>query len=150
MNVVKIDVEEYLNEIKCIEVEIENKRAEIKYLRDLSLSLGGAPLGCDVSKTSKPTDRIGRVLDRIIDEENELADEVDKCLDFRKEARKNIDQLPNSLHRDILYKHHFQNVSLRRISRKTGYAYSTILEYHGEAKEALQEILTTKIVKQPT
>lgn len=148
MNVVKIiDVETFLNEIKGIEKDIENKKAEIDYLRERALSLGGAPLGGDVSKTSKPTDRIGSVIAKIIDDENELADEVIRYLDLRKKARKLIDQLPNSLHRDVLFKHHFQNIPLTKIAKEKNCDYSSLLEAHKKAKEALQELLPPEIVK---
>lgn len=147
MNVVKIiDAEAYLNEIKDFELKIKNKLAEIQQLRYLAVSLGGAPLGCDVPQVSKNNDRIGSAVAKIIDEENEVREDISRFIEMRRERIKTIEKLCG-LHYDILHLHYVQYISLKKIAKEKNYAYSYVLELHKEAKEALQELLPPEIVK---
>ena len=77
---------DYLKEISRYDSMIQRKLSEVQQLRYLAVSVS-APMGndVDVASTSKGSDRIGNIIAKIVDLENEINAEIDRFVDMKRE-----------------------------------------------------------------
>lgn len=131
---------DYLKEISRYDSMIQRKLSEVQQLRYLAVSVS-APIGNDVVSTSKGSDRIGNIIAKIVDLENEINAEIDRFVDMKRERIALIEQIPNKLQYIIIYDHYIQYKSLVEIAEAENYTYQYIIETHGEALKTMQTLI---------
>jgi len=137
-----MDAKSYLEEIKWTDSRIQNKLVEVQQLRYLALSVS-APVS-DItggSSGTKSNDRLGTVVAKIIDAENEINAEIDRFVDMKRERIALIERIPKQLQQDVIHGHYVQYKSLVDIAKDKGYTYAWILEVHAEALRTVQELI---------
>lgn len=138
-----MDAKSYLEEIKWTDSRIQNKLAEVQQLRYLAISTT-APIGGEIIQTSKQNDRMGNIVAKIVDMENEINTEIDKFIDMKRERIALIEQIPKQLQYDIIHGHYVQYKSLVDIAKEKDYTYAWILEVHAEALKTVQKLIDEK------
>lgn len=126
--------------IKCYYLPqlIESKTEEIKRLRGLSESIPGA----DPSREFIPGGpqvqcRFAEIIDKVIDLEGEILDEINELLDLQKEAHKIINAVQDDTERLILQYYYIDRLSMEDIASEIGY---TLRQTYRIKKKALGKI----------
>ena len=129
--------------IKCYYLPqlIASKTEEIKRLRDLSESIPG----CDPSREFIPGGpqvqcRFAEVIDKVIDLEGEILDEIDELLDLQKEAHEIIQSVQDDTERLILQYYYIDRLGMEEIAMEIGY---TLRQTYRIKKKAVEKIKNT-------
>lgn len=126
-----MEVKQYLGQIKRLEMQIQNKLAEIYQLRTMAESITVATDKESV-KSSGDKDKLGCIMARIVDMETE----VDKMVDKRCDIVAQIDGLEDAESYDVLAKVYILDRDLKAIAIEKGIAYKTFSRIY---KKALKE-----------
>ena len=130
---------EYLMQVVRADRMIDNKLHEIEELRRMATS-DTSVLKDDVVSGGGTGDKVGTIVSKIIDMENELDREIDKLVDLKREVMSVIDQL-DTKKCDILYKRYLQNKTWEKIAVETGFSYVWVCKLHGRALQDVERIL---------
>lgn len=134
---------EYLMQVMRADRMIDNKLHEIQELRRMSVSITSALKDageCGGGSGGGSSDKVGVMVSKIIDMENELDREIDKLVDLKREVMSVIDQLETTKC-EILYKRYLQNKTWEKIAVETGYSYVWVCKLHGRALQDVERIL---------
>ena len=120
---------------------IESKLDEIKRLRLLSESIPGA----DPSKEFIPGGpqvqcRFAEIIDKIIDLEGEILDQINELLDIQREAYKIINALQDDTERLILQYYYIDRMSIEEIASKINYCPRQTIRIKKKALEKIKNI----------
>ena len=126
-----MQAKEFLNKIRYIDMMIDCKLEQINDLRDMLTSIG-SPLGDKVQASLDP-DKLTIPINKIIELEKEINEDIDNLVELKKIARNTIEQLENEVEKVILYKRYFENKSFEQISVEMGYSWRQIHRLHGNA-----------------
>lgn len=145
-----MNAREYLEEIEYLDGVIQGKMAEVYQLRCLAVSCT-APTDREPISASGVSDRVGNIVSKIVDLQNETNDILDELIDKRKERIKVIEGIKKPLYYKILHKHYigvkFDDdtptwyMSLQDIAEDEGYSYSHIRASHQQALAEVQRVL---------
>lgn len=132
---------QYLKQLKKFDTVIAQKKNELQKNRKCA----DAIRSIDISREHIDGGRIvnnARFVDTLaqIDElENEIVDEINRYVKYQHNIINQIQELPNALHIEILYKHYVEYKRLETISAEMNYSYQYILELHGAALKKFSE-----------
>ena len=120
---------------------IESKLDEIKRLRLLSESIPGA----DPSKEFIPGGpqvqcRFAEIIDKVIDLEGEILDQINELLDIQREAYKIINALQDDTERLILQYYYIDRMSIEEIASKINYCPRQTIRIKKKALEKIKNI----------
>lgn len=137
-----MNAKEYLMQVVRADRMIDNKLHEIQELRRMSVSITSVlkDTGECGGGGSGGSDKVGGMVSKIIDMENELDREIDKLVDLKREVMRVIDQLETTKC-EILYKRYLQNKTWEKIAVETGYSYVWVCKLHGRALQDVERIL---------
>ena len=97
-----MQVKEFLNKIRHIDMMIDCKCDQIKSLRDRLTSIS-CPMGEKVQSSLDP-DKFTNPISKIIELEQEINEDIDKLVDLKRVARRMIEQLEDDVEKMVLYK----------------------------------------------
>lgn len=135
--------EEFLEQIERADRVIDNKLSEVYRLRCLATSVT-VPTDREAIQTSGVSDKVGSIVAKIIDLENEINDLIDEYIDIRQSCIKVIESLPDSLMYAIIHKHYVQYKTFVEIAEEENYTYQWILRVHNKALKEISEIINKK------
>lgn len=133
------ETKEFLNQVRKIDVLINNKLEEIQKLRSLAESMA-INLGERV-QTSGSKHRMADTVERYVEMEREVDAEIDKLLLAKKEVIKVIEQLPFDEY-EILYQVYVKGIELKCC--KTDKSYNWVKSVHGRALVHVRDILRSR------
>ena len=133
-----MQVKEFLNKIRHIDMMIDCKLEQINGLRDRLTSIG-SPMGEKVQSHLNP-DKFSNTISKIIELENEINADVDDLVDLKCEARKSIEQLNDDREKLVLYKRYFENKTFEQISVEMNYSWRRVHQLHGDALIKLERL----------
>ena len=132
-----MNAKEYLKQIISIDKLINSKQKQVNDLKDLcgvkSRGFDGMPGG-----SSNP-DKIGELVAKIVDLENEITKSIDELVDLKRDAMKKIDQLSDSRYRLILNKRYLENETFERIAVDMDLSWKWTHKLHKESLEELDK-----------
>lgn len=134
-----MQVKEFLNKIRHIDMMIDCKCSQIKDLRD-SLTIISCPMGGEKVQSTKDPDKFTDPVSKIIELEQEINEDIDKLIDLKRVARKLIEQLDNEVEKMILYKRYFENKTFEQISVEMNYSWRQVHRLHGSALQNFSKI----------
>lgn len=134
---------EYLSQIRKSDNQINNKLAEISRLREMATSITST-LKDDVVQTSGSGDKLGEVVSKIVDLENEINADVDKLVDTKKEIMSVIDTLKEPFC-DLLYKRYLHYMTWEEIAVAMNYSFRHVTRMHGTALQMVKRVLECPI-----
>lgn len=133
---------EYLEKVKEKQEFWELKELELLQLKTLETKTT-VPLNPVSVQSSGDKDKLGTaVTKRIVFEEKVVEKAKNDFLNYRDECIKFLEQVKkvNFNHYRLLHLKYIEYFSLKKVAKKTGYAYQTTKEMHLEALENAQKI----------
>ena len=110
--------------IKCYYLPklIESKTEEIKRLRELSESIPGVdPSREYIPGGTQVQCRFAEIIDKVIDLEGEVLNDIDELLDMQKEAYKIINTLEDDTEKLVLQYYYIDRLRMDDIAAEIGY-----------------------------
>ena len=128
----------YLNQIKRLDMMINNKLVEIYRLKNMA---SGIFISTDSERVqaSGNKDHLGNTVAKIIDLERETYKLIDILFDKRNNIIKQIDSLSNSDYYQILALRYVNYDTFNDISDKTGWSIRQVFRLHGEALQEFEK-----------
>lgn len=134
---------EYLQEIKKIDISIDQMQTEFDLLKKGRTYIGGMDYSADRVQTSPDGSGFTKLSDKLYDMQKEINEKIDQFNDMRHKRICEIQKLSKAEYVDILFRRYVQYQSLRDISDALKFDYNYTCNLHGEAlKEFNQKFLT--------
>lgn len=122
---------EYLKQAKTLDMEINAKAEELHQLQ----------LNASCVQSVAITERVinshsnssNKIVDKIVDLQNEINAEIDKLVDLKKEIKSKINRVKNPLYRTVLIDYYINNKSWEKIAEDNNYSRRYIFKLHGYA-----------------
>lgn len=130
---------EYLNQIERLDKMITNKLSEIYQLKIMACSITVSG-DSDRVQTSGNQDKIGATIAKIVDLERETDELVDSLVDKRKEILKQIDNMKNIDHYDVLHKHYVERRTFQDIADSENWSIRQVFNIHGRALQEFEKM----------
>ena len=132
---------EYLNSLKCLNAMIRQKTEELEDLKAKSLSIKAIDYsGERVDKSRSVNAPFVKILDKIVDLSNEIAQDIEKLVMQQHKIIDQIQELKNNKYVDILYKRYVQFKKFERIALEMNYDYEYIKHLHTDALYEFERI----------
>ena len=123
---------EYLNQIERLDKMITNKLSEIYQLKIMACSITVSG-DSERVQTSGNQDKLGSTIAKIVDLERETDELVDSLVDKRKEILRQIDNMKNIDHYDVLHKHYVERRTFQDIADSENWSIRQVFNIHGRA-----------------
>ena len=131
---------EFLKNIIHIDMMIDCKLEMIAELRSRLTSVSCATDNERV-QTSLKGDKFIDTFARIEELEELVNDDIDKLVEYKKQAREMIERLDNNVEKIILYKRYFESKTFEQIAVECDYSWRHIHNLHSDALIKLDEII---------
>lgn len=140
---------EFLEQVRKLNVLIENKLAEIAQWKSIATSataggtdvvINGKVQQMDKVQSSGSQQKMADAVIHYVDLEAEINADIDKLIDAKKDVLKVIEQLEADKY-DLLHKVYVQGFTLDEVAAKYGFSYSWATTLHGRALKDVQIIL---------
>ena len=137
-----MEAKAYLRQLKRLDVCIKQKQQECDELRAAACSIGATDYSKDkvlssVDNEASFTKTIHR-LEALMDEVN---NQIDTYVDLKHKIINQIQQLQNPKFIEILFKHYVEDKRLEQVAVEMNYTYQYVVELHGYALVAFNNIL---------
>ena len=144
-----MNAKQYLKQITRLDNLIKSKLEQIEELRSLAEKVTvEAKLVKSYNKNSYQSDKVGDIVVKIVDLNNEINEYIDRLIDLKAEAVRLIDSLEDPDYRLLLNLRYINGYTFERIAVEMNYCYRWITKLHGRALEAfngvLQELIEAK------
>ena len=123
------ETKHYLKRVKYLDGLINSKAEQLKDLRNMIYNISGNK-NKERVQTSKCVDKIGDIMSKIVDLENELDNDIDKLVDLKAEVTKRIDEIPDMECRLLLMLRYLNFKTWEEIAEKMGYSDRHIRRLH--------------------
>jgi len=130
-------VRKYLNQIRKLDIMINQRIREKEQLRQMAFATGGMDYSGDRVQTSPDgTPRQLKLIEKAADMEIEINAMVDKMIDVRHMIIEQIQNLPDHRYVQILFKRYVEYKSFEQIAVDMSYTYKWVCDLHGAALDA--------------
>mgnify|MGYP000955381173 FL=1 len=130
---------EYLNQIERLDKMITNKLSEIYQLKIMACSITVSG-DSERVQTSGNQDKLGSTIAKIVDLERETDELVDSLVDKRKEILRQIDNMKNIDHYDVLHKHYVERRTFQDIADSENWSIRQVFNIHGRALQEFEKM----------
>ena len=130
---------EYLNQIERLDKMITNKLSEIYQLKIMACSITVSG-DSERVQTSGNQDKLGSTIAKIVDLERETDELVDSLVDKRKEILRQIDNMKNIDHYDVLHKHYVERRTFQDIADSGNWSIRQVFNIHGRALQEFEKM----------
>ena len=129
-----MNAKEYLNQAFRLNQLIESNIAELKALRELTVSVGGVRYKADkVQESNRAGSKVERGVVKMIELENKINREIDEYVDLKGEIRDAIHIIPNSDERLVLRYRYIEFLKWGEIVKRLRLDERRVYQLHGEA-----------------
>ena len=136
-------MQERFKQIYNLSRTIERNQREIDRLKEASLAVGAVDLSVERVMGGKKVDTLATNAMRIADLEALQKERLEELGWLKKWLRRNLDRMPDGLHRDILTKRHLHLESWADIMEGIAYSRRQTFRLYSEARKQF-EALTCK------
>lgn len=137
-----MNVKEFLERAMHLDVLIDSHVAELDHFRRLSLNIGSSRLEEHVCHSKSNEAPYVKWVERLIDKERELNEEIDRLVAIKLEISSFIDKIDNPRWQYILRSRYIMGCSWEQIGKGMGCSASSIKRSH---KKALQQLKKLKL-----
>lgn len=130
---------EYLSQYRYINININNKIAQQKRLRELATCVSPSSDGC--GHNSGVSDKVGSLCAKIADLDAEINAEIDKLVDVQKDIMHTIGKVDDERYRIILTERYIDCKTFEQIADDIHYSYMQIFRLHGQSLAAVQNVI---------
>lgn len=127
-----MNVKQYLKQAYRLNELINSDLAELQNLRSLSVSISSDMSKERVQSTKQP-DKIGSIVAKIVDLENEINAEINQFVDLKKEIRDKINLLTNRNQQLVLRLRYIEFLTWEQVAERMTYSVKQVFRIHGEA-----------------
>ena len=138
-----MDAKEYLNSVRKLDLQIQNKLIERQQWRDIAFGIT-ANMDGERVQSSGSRSKMSDAVDRLVDMEDEINALVDRLIDTKKEVIQTIEELGSPLQYDVMHKRYIQFMSLQEIADKYGNSYDCVKQCHKRAVRNVQLLIDRK------
>lgn len=124
---------EYLRQIDTMNRRIKNLRKEADMLRSFASSPRPTEYDKDLVQGGSVKDRTARAITKYMDVEQEIDIRTDEMVGYRHEIIKEINQLNEPNHIDLLMMRYVEGYTFEQIASEMGYSVRQVLRIHGSA-----------------
>lgn len=131
---------EYLSQYRTLDREINSLLDEQERLRSLAEKAGSSIIGGG-AKTVKSDNSapFERVVDKIIEIENEINQKIDLKLILRKEIEASIESVDDDTLRTLLRYRYLCGMTFEQVAVRMNYSYKQTCRLHGKALQKLTQ-----------
>lgn len=122
---------EYLNQAKSLDMLINAKQSELYKLKLMATSISSPQISDKVQSGGENSAM--HIVDKIIDLQNIINEEIDKLVDLKVEIRNKIENVYNLDFITLLTDRYINGFTLEQIAERMDVSYVTICNWHGEA-----------------
>ena len=128
---------DYLNQIKFLEIKINNKISERNELWSLATKVTPT---ISESKTSGGTfgDKISNIVSKIVEYDEDINAQIDNFLNTKNKIIAQIDGVIDRRYYSLLYKRYIEYKDFAVIAREMEYEYDSVIKLHGQALKAFE------------
>lgn len=129
---------EYLKSIKYLDKAINAKQAELDKLKHDAESLKGIVYDSIKVQNNNASDPM-KIIDKIIQLNNEINAEIDKLVDLKAEAHTKIEKVCNEKFISLLTDIYINGYTFEKTAEKMNVHYNTIRKWHGQALQIFRK-----------
>lgn len=133
---------EYLQQIRADDLRIEQKIKEYESLMSRKASLVGMDYTVDRVQTSPDGTGFTKIVDRLVDLQQEINDDIDAFCDSQHKKISEIHKLSKPEYIEVLFKRYVEGQALEQIAADMGYSYHWCCHMHGEALKEFEKSAT--------
>ncbi|MBR2215185.1 MAG: sigma-70 family RNA polymerase sigma factor [Selenomonadaceae bacterium] len=135
-----MDVKNFLERAMHLDVLINSHVEELDNYRKLSMKISSSRLEEHVSHSAPTEAPYVKWVERIVDKEREINEEIDRLVDIKMETSKFIDKVDNPEWQYILRSRYIMGCTWEQIAKGIDCSVSTVKRSHQKALEKLEKI----------
>lgn len=135
-----MNAKQYLQQAYRLNELINSDLLELQNLRCLSTSIS-SDMSQERVQSTKQSDKIGGVVAKIVDLDNQINAEIDQFVDLKKEIRGKITAIENPDDRLVLQERYLNFMTWERIAEAMHFTTQWVHEIHKRALRSLEKIL---------
>lgn len=136
-----MNAKEYLHQVRFIDTVIDNKQKELEQLKDMAVSISSGPSDKESVQTSHDQDKLGDIVAKIIDTQDEINCQIDHLVDVKREVVRVMEKVKNVDAYKILYKRYIECKRWELIAVEMSYSIQWVYKIHGAALIEISKIL---------
>ena len=134
---------EFLEQIERADTLIDSKLSELYRLRCLVTSIT-VPTDREAVQTSGVSDKVGNIVAKIVDLENEIDEMIDGYIDTRSRCIGVVERLTNPLQYKVIHMHYVQYKSYAEIEEELNYSHTWVMKVRREALRNIESIINAE------
>lgn len=132
----------YLRTIRGIDKDINRRLAEIDHLKRDLTTMGSMDYAKDkVQAPAKNGANYERIIDKLVDLEQEVMKEIDALIDLRREAAALIQMVQDPAERDVLHYYYVEGLTWEQTAEAAHISDRHVYRVHGRALISFDEVL---------
>lgn len=128
---------EYLNQARVLDMLINAKQSELYSLKLMATSISSPVISEKVQSGGE--NNTMRIIDKIVDLQNEINLEIDKLVDLKFEIREKIGNVYNQKFITLLTDKYINGFTIEQIAERMEKDYKTVCRWHGEALQIFRK-----------
>lgn len=133
---------EYLQQLKLIDVKIDQKLKQVGDLRQMAQATGALDYSKDRVQTSASGDSLSNAVIRYLSLEEEIDQQIDQFVDLKNQIINQIQALKDVNYVQVLFKRYVEYKGLEVIAVEMGYTYPYVRALHGHALQDFERTYT--------
>lgn len=133
---------EYLQQLKLLDVKIDQKLKQVGDLRQMAQATGALDYSKDRVQTSTSGDSMSNAVIRYLSLEEEVDQQIDQFVDLKNQIINQIQALKDVNYVQVLFKRYVEYKGLEVIAVEMGYTYPYVRELHGHALQDFERTYT--------
>ena len=134
-----LEVKEYLNQVKKLDLQIHNKLIEKQQWKDIALGIT-ANMDGERVQSSGAKSKMADAITKCVDMEAEINSLIDKLVDSKRDVIHTIEQLDSPTEYNLLHMRYIQYIPLKDIAEKWDMEYTNVTTIHGRALKNVERI----------
>jgi DNA-directed RNA polymerase specialized sigma subunit len=135
-----MNVKNFLNKIRKIDLLIDTKLEEVSALRDRLTNIT-VNTEHERVQTSMQGDKFADTIAKIIELEEKVNADIDLLVNYKSRASELIEKLDDDILKVILYKRYFEGRTFEEIAVTINYSWRWTCKLHGRALQKLNEFV---------
>lgn len=129
----------YLMRVRWINDDIKREEEEIQQLTAMAEGIKAVTYDTDKVQTSTG-DHLSDSVIKLIDHKLKLEADIIEMVELRDLIRKQIADMPDPIHRQILFRYYLDCQLFEKIACDLNYSYQYIINAHGRALQAFEKL----------
>ena len=134
----RMTVKEYLNQIKLLDMKIDQRIQEAAELRMIAFGIRSPDLNGERVQISPDPDAKSIIIHRYIQMEEQINRMIDEFVDEKHKIIGEIQQIEDPRYSKLLYLRYVKYMSIQEISEAMHYGYEYTCRLHGRALRAFK------------